>query len=91
MPPPFTHDVTLDGRIDDLGQDVLVGETHHKAVLGGVVLVLVLRCKVQRERAHRTVRTVDHKPTLAPAGRGFKISSLGFLFAKPAFSSARHR
>lgn len=34
--------VALDGGVDDLRQHVLVGEAHHQAVLGRVVLVLVL-------------------------------------------------
>ncbi len=36
------HAVALDGGVDNLRDDVLVGEAHHKAILGSVVLVLVL-------------------------------------------------
>ena len=34
--------ITLDGSVDDLASNVLVGEADNEAVLGRVVLVLVL-------------------------------------------------
>lgn len=34
--------VTLDGGVDDLGDDPVVGDSGHKSVLGGIVFVLVL-------------------------------------------------
>lgn len=70
-----THQVTLDGGVDDLRQDVLVGEAHHKPVLGRVVLVLVLQNRTRRvqaeggagdgsrlsERAHAVVTTTKNR------------------------------
>jgi hypothetical protein len=43
-----SHDViTIDAREDDLADDITVGETNDKTVLGGVVLVLVLNHKTK--------------------------------------------
>lgn len=53
-----THDVTLDGGIDDLGNHVFVGEAHHKPVLGRVVLVLVLWEPVSVQRSKERTETV---------------------------------
>jgi hypothetical protein len=41
------HDIASNGGVNDLGGDILVGETHNKAVLGCVVLVLVLGSEPQ--------------------------------------------